>query len=806
MDVIFKENQKYEAILHEIEIKPKTKKVILETLNPEDKAAFTLYLLSKIKHRKIGAYGKEIFSKLIEKTLAFNETQLIQLFHLFLALNKESMFCGYSYSLSDNTKQLIWFLEKNNPTQIFIKEISTILKNQDFHKEGPYDASFRQTRQEILFAFDYVTTKQQFTLYAADDVDKLGQYFIQFINQQDKADAIIWHLFFNHCAAAKAGKPTQEWLKIGNTVIKALSSKKFKTLFLASVKTAITLPLNDPQERYNQTFYLADKNRDTLKGLLWLAVRFYDNPTLQLISQLCQRCFEKIPTVGALAAGLGNACIYTLAHSRGLDGIGQLSRLKLRIKQNNTQKLIAKYIEEQAKKRGLTSSQIEETAVSDFGLTLAERYETFDDYQLCLRLTGIGKTVLEWHKPDGKIQKSVPAFVKNTPKHSQHLKDIRNINKQVKVNSTAQRDRIDRLYTDDRTWTFTEMESHYFNHGLVCFIARRLIWSFKIDKQWIPAFWIKDQWLTLDGQDLKPNKNTAVRLWHPIYSPTKDVLKWRDFLEKEKIQQPIKQAYREIYLLTDAEIKTKSYSNRFAAHILKQHQFNALASIRGWKYSLLGYFDDSRDNEIAMKSLPAHQLIAQFWIDTLDDFESNEAGILTYIATDQVRFLNEQEEVVNLVDINDCLLSETLRDVDLFVGVASIGNDSQWRDNGGERQQNYWHEYSFGELSAMAKTRKQVLEKLVPRLKIKDIAKIEGKFLIIKGTRHNYKIHIGSGNILMSPNEKYLCIVAGRGRDSNLNHLFLPFEGDGLLSIILSKAFLLAADDKIKDKTILSQL
>jgi hypothetical protein len=34
----------------------------------------------------------------------------------------------------------------------------------------------------------------------------------------------------------------------------------------------------------------------------------------------------------------------------------------------------------------------------------------------------------------------------------------------------------------------------------------------------------------------------------------------------------------------------------------------------------------------------------------------------------------------------------------------------------------------------------------------------------------------------------------------------LPFEGDPLLSVILSKAVLLAADDKITDATILAQL
>ena len=36
--------------------------------------------------------------------------------------------------------------------------------------------------------------------------------------------------------------------------------------------------------------------------------------------------------------------------------------------------------------------------------------------------------------------------------------------------------------------------------------------------------------------------------------------------------------------------------------------------------------------------------------------------------------------------------------------------------------------------------------------------------------------------------------------------VFLPFEGDSTLSVILSKAFLLAEDQKVKDPTILRQI
>ncbi len=79
------------------------------------------------------------------------------------------------------------------------------------------------------------------------------------------------------------------------------------------------------------------------------------------------------------------------------------------------------------------------------------------------------------------------------------------------------------------------------------------------------------------------DEQTEVELWHPLHVSTDDVIGWRAWLGEREIVQPFKQAYREVYLLTDAERRTGVYSNRFAAHIIKQHQFNALCGARGWK-------------------------------------------------------------------------------------------------------------------------------------------------------------------------------------------------------------------------------
>ncbi len=287
-----------------------------------------------------------------------------------------------------------------------------------------------------------------------------------------------------------------------------------------------------------------------------------------------------------------------------------------------------------------------------------------------------------------------------------------------------------------------------------------------------------------------------------------DVLAWRRRLATLGIVQPFKQAHREIYLLTEAERQTEVYSNRFAAHLLRQHQFKALCDQRGWRYQLMGDWDS---HNTPTRMLPARDLAVEYWVNAVDDSAETALGVYAVIATDQVRFTGLDNNAPRaLADIPPLVFSELMRDVDLFVGVASVGNDPDWVDGGPQGDfREYWNAYAFGDLSQSAMTRADILATLLPNLAIADRCQLADRFLIVRGNLRTYKIHLGSTNILMEPNDQYLCIVAGRGRSdgsSAVERLVLPFEGDTALSLILSKAFLLAADDKIADPTILRQI
>ena len=129
-----------------------------------------------------------------------------------------------------------------------------------------------------------------------------------------------------------------------------------------------------------------------------------------------------------------------------------------------------------------------------------------------------------------------------------------------------------------------------------------------------------------------------------------------------------------------------------------------------------------------------------------------------------------------LADIPPFVLSEVPRDVDLFVGVASVSNDPNWADDSPQgRYRDYWH----GDPSGTAKTQRDIPERLLPRLKIADRATLSDRFLVVRSDLRTYKIHLGSGNILMTPNDTYLCIVP-RSTDEKAS-VFLPFEGDRIL-------------------------
>ena len=96
----------------------------------------------------------------------------------------------------------------------------------------------------------------------------------------------------------------------------------------------------------------------------------------------------------------------------------------------------------------------------------------------------------------------------------------------------------------------------------------------------------------------------------------------------------------------------------------------------------MGGFDG---HNTPMLDLPRHDLRVEFWVDQPPNDELSHAGINLRIVTDQVRFCRRSEQnPMPLEQVDPLVFSESMRDVDLFVGVASVGNDPTWHDGGPE--------------------------------------------------------------------------------------------------------------------------
>ncbi|MFI8343524.1 DUF4132 domain-containing protein [Streptomyces sp. NPDC085639] len=641
-----------------------------------------------------------------------------------------------------------------------------------------------------------------------------------------------WRGLLAYALTAKAAKPSAAWEKGGRALLDGLGGDAVREavigwLALVGRPRTIELVPNEYESDVNNVF--DPFNANALRGLTWLLSFLPPHAgTVRALGALVESALRKVAGVGPRNPKVANAAVNSLARMEGEAALAELARLGTRVTFKGTAKIVDAALEARAAALGMSREEIEELAVPAHGLTEVGRARfRLGEAVALLEVRGT-RAVLGWHNAAGRPVKSVPATVRRD--HAEELKELKAAVKDIDKALSAQAERLDGQFLARRRWAYGQWRARYLDHPLVGTLARRLIWT--VDGTAVG--FADGQLRTLTGVPLArgAGEEATVELWHPVGREPAEVVAWREWLERNAVTQPFKQAHREVYLLTDAERNTRTYSNRFAAHILRQHQFHSLAAARGWRNRLRLCVDDCAPP--AVRELPRWGLRAEYWIEgegSAYGVDTTESGSYLRLRTDQVRFYpidapqneastyggeyamrlpagREPVAPLPLAEIPALVLSEVLRDVDLFVGVASVGNDPTWSDGGPEgRFREYWASYGFGELNQSAETRRALLERLVPRLAVADRCTVEGRFLHVRGELRTYRIHLGSGNILMTPNDQYLCIVpGGSAGTAGADPGYLPFEGDRTLAVILSKAMLLAKDTEITDPTITSQI
>ncbi|HYF63560.1 MAG TPA: DUF4132 domain-containing protein, partial [Herpetosiphonaceae bacterium] len=271
----------------------------------------------------------------------------------------------------------------------------------------------------------------------------------------------------------------------------------------------------------------------------------------------------------------------------------------------------------------------------------------------------------------------------------------------------------------------------------------------------------------------------AVRIAHPYVLEQQGWLgSWQSEIVRREIVQPFKQVFRELYVITPAEVEAAFSSGRLAGRRLKGRQAMAVLANLGWLVD--GYHIRKPIYELGYA--------AQFHTGAYGGYYDgdDDTGITGALEFWPIKYeWNEgKERRINLAEVPPLVFSEIMRDLDLVSVVAHQGDE-------------------LGTSREVIRGRANLVRATVSAMGLAQVA-VEEPYAHVAGQLTSYRIHLATGAVYLA-NGQYLCIVPSRKQQKAV---YLPFEegGEPIISEVISKILLLANDARISDPTIVAQI
>ncbi len=337
-------------------------------------------------------------------------------------------------------------------------------------------------------------------------------------------------------------------------------------------------------------------NRELLRGLLWIAIELADDELGQAVQHAVRFFYEN-------NSPLAETGVVVLFHMPGRTGAAPLAAILARVKAESQRAFVDSTLNALAERLGCDRDDLIDEPLPVFGFTEVGRLRLdFGDAKAELRICGSRSSEIIWSKPDGKVLKSIPARVKG--ERADEVETLKATAAGVREALSGLALRLEGAWLAERTFATADWRARLIDHPVVAALGRKLIWRIGGNGHSVAAYWREDDLIDVQGHPVQWPTESAVGLWHPLFATETEVAAWRERLETDGVCQPFKQAHREIYRLTEAERTSRTYSNRFAAHIIRQAQFRQLAKLRGWKAGLTGPWDSAGDG-VAHRRLAA---------------------------------------------------------------------------------------------------------------------------------------------------------------------------------------------------------
>jgi len=394
-----------------------------------------------------------------------------------------------------------------------------------------------------------------------------------------------------------------------------------------------------------------------------------------------------------------------------------------------------------------------------------ETQVTIDGVTVGLIIEDDGKAELVVFRDDKQL-KSIPPKIKK----DKAVVELANNRKIMREQWSRSRKGLGEAMIRGDEFFYTEIKN-LFEHPVIVKHLEKLVF---ISSDNTIGFFHDGNLVDAQGEIHELNDENTLRIAHCADLHQYSV--WSDFQHycfKEKLIQPFKQIFRELYVPTPDELQEKSVSRRYAGHQIQPKQALALLKTRGWKV----------DYEEGLQKV-YHKEGFQVKLYAIADWFSPADVESPTLETIEFHSLKDYKNIP-FEEINPRLFSEVMRDIDLVVSVAHVGGVDP--------------EASHSSIEMRA-----VLMKETARLFKLDNVTIDGSHVLIKGQMAEYSVHLGSAVVHQVPG-KYLSILPVHSQ--HRGRLFLPFADDDPKSAeVLSKVLLLAKDHEIQDPTILSQI
>ena len=386
-----------------------------------------------------------------------------------------------------------------------------------------------------------------------------------------------------------------------------------------------------------------------------------------------------------------------------------------------------------------------------------------DDVDVYIKIDELGQSEIIYEKA-GKELKSLPTKLKK----DKYIEDIKEVHKNLKEQYRRSRKMLEEAMEDGTEFYGYEIENLMTN-PVIAPILKSLI--FKMDKNL--GYYEDKKLKSAKKKAVAVKDDSLLKIAHcfDLFESGDWASYQKDIFDRE-LKQPFKQVFRELYVKTVDE-KGRDKSLRYAGHQVQPTKTVALLKTRRWIID----GQEGLEKVYYKENIIAKIFALADWFSPADI----EAPTL-----EEVQFFDRKTfKPILIDDVPDLVFTEVMRDIDLVVSVAHIGDVDPEASH------------------STIEMRKAIVEFNCKLFKLKNV-KFSENHILIKGERAEYSIHLGSGLVHQKAGSAINVLPV---HSQHRGRVFLPFiDDDPKTAEIMAKVILFAQDEKIKDVFILEQI